>query len=43
MVEVGFRGIVNVSVFEESDCKEKFGFDSDSKKKELRDYNCEYF
>lgn len=42
MVEVGFRGTANASVSEESDCKEKPGFDSDSKKKELRDYNREH-
>ena len=42
MVEVEFTGTANASVCEESDCKEKPGFDSDSKKKELRDYNHEH-
>ena len=41
-IEVEFTGTANASVCEESDCKEKPGFDSDSKKKELRDFNREH-
>ena len=41
-IEVEFTRTANASVCEESDCKEKPGFDSDSKKKELRDFNREH-
>ena len=39
---VEFTGTANVTVCEESDGKEKSGLDSDSKKKELKDYNREH-
>lgn len=42
MVKVEFTGTANFNVCEERDCKDKPGFESDTKRKELRDYNREH-